>query len=280
MNDVSQLKPKLTRLRMSGILDNLDLRIREAEESRLGYSEFLLTLFQDEIGRRESKALTLRFKRSGLNPQKTLETFDFNFNARLPAPLVRELASCAFLERRENVFLVGPSGVGKTHLACAIGHEAVRRGIDVLFRRTTTLLKWLNSGRADATYDRKLASLADFPLLILDDFGLEDLSPAHQHDLYELICARYETASTIITSNRDLAEWPAVFDNPLIASAAVDRLVHRAIKLTIEGDSYRRDAFLKANTAEHSTLGVLGTAREGGYPDTTRPPKIECRQSS
>ena len=273
MNDVSQLKPKLTRLRMSGILDNLDLRIREAEESRLGYSEFLLTLFQDEIGRRESKALALRFKRSGLNPQKTLETFDFNFNARLHAPLVRELASCAFLERRENVFLVGPSGVGKTHLANAVGHEAVRRCHDVLFRRTTALLKWLNSGRADATYDRKLASLAEFPLLILDDFGLEELSPAHQHDLYELICARYETSSTIITSNRDLAEWPSVFENPLMRSAAVDRLVSPGVKLTIEGDSFRREAFLKANAAREGAGG-------GGYPDTTSGPKIECSQSS
>jgi DNA replication protein DnaC len=253
MNELSQLKPKLSRLKMSGILERLDLRIKQAEEGRQGYSEFLLAIIQDEIERRDFKGLASRLKKSGLDRKMTLESFDFRFNAHIHEPLVRELAGSSYIERLENIFLVGPSGVGKTHLAMALGHEACRRGIDVIFRRTFALLKWLGSGRADGTFDRKLKYLADVPLLILDDFGLNDINPMQQNDFYELICARYESASTIITSNRDFAEWISVFDNPLIGSAAMDRLVHRGIKIVIVGNSYRLDAFTAKNQLSELT---------------------------
>ena len=247
MNDIAQIKPKLARLRMSGILDNLDVRLKQAEDGKSSYSEFLLTLFQDEIDRRGDKALRLRFKRSGLDPKRTLETFDFSFNTTIHAPLVRELSLLRFVEQKENLFLLGPSGVGKTHLATALGHIACRRGYDVLFRRTQSLLQWLNAGRADGTFERKLQSLAALPLLILDDFGLNDMTAVQQSDLYEIICTRYETASTIITSNRDLSEWQSMFDNALLGNAAMDRLVHNAIRIVIEGKSYRVEQFAEKN---------------------------------
>ena len=253
MNVLAQLKPKLTRLKMSGILENLEMRIKQAEEERTGYSEFLLTLFQDEIERRDFKTLTRRLKKSGLDPKMTLETFDFRFNTKIHEPLIKELATSSFVERSENVFLLGPSGVGKTHLATALGHEACRRGIDVIFCRTYDIIKWLGSGRADNTLERKLKNLARMPLLVLDDFGLNDLTPVQQNDLYELICARYESASTIITSNREFSEWLSIFENPLIGSAAMDRLVHRAIKIIIEGKSYRLEAFSTKNNLSELT---------------------------
>jgi DNA replication protein DnaC len=147
------------------------------------------------------------------------------------------------MREHENVFFVGPSGVGKSHLAQAIGHEAVRRGHEVLFRRTAPLFRWVSAGRADGSRTRRLKSVITVPLLILDDFGLQSLSEEEQNDLYEVLCERYEKASTIITSNRDFGEWPSVFSNPLMSSAAMDRLVHHAVKFVIEGKSYRVESF-------------------------------------
>lgn len=247
MNSNNQLQPKLIRLRMSGILDNLDARITQAEEAKWGYTDFLIALLEDEIERRETKALGLRFKRSGMDSQKTFQTFDFSFNCRIHQPLFKELATCGYIEKKENVFLLGPSGVGKTHLANALGHEAIRKGYDVYLRRTINALKWLNSGRGDNSYDRRLKALTDVPLLILDDYGLNDMTKVQQGDLYEIICGRYERASTIITSNRDFSEWQTIFENSLIGTAAMDRLIHRAKKIVIEGKSYRMETFAKNN---------------------------------
>ena len=161
--------------------------------------------------------------------------------------MFKELATCGYIEKKENVFLLGPSGVGKTHLANALGHEAIRKGYDVYLRRTINALKWLNSGRGDNSYDRRLKALTEVPLLILDDYGLNDMTKVQQGDLYEIICGRYERASTIITSNRDFSEWQTIFENSLIGTAAMDRLIHRAKKIVIEGKSYRMETFAKNN---------------------------------
>ena len=164
---------------------------------------------------------------------------------KIHEPTFRELATCGFLQQHENLFLVGPSGVGKSHLAEALGHEACRKGFEVLYRRTAVLMDWIQSGHGDGTHPKRLKQVGSVQLLILDDFGLTPLSDPQQADLYELICERYEKHSTILTSNRDFNEWPMVFTNPLMGSAAMDRLVHRAVKIVIEGKSYRVDSFVK-----------------------------------
>jgi len=243
MADLAVLKPKLTRLKLSGMMDSLQLRFDQAVQEKWSFSDFLERLLQDEVERRDSKQLSRRLIKSGLAAEKTLETFDFSFNPTIHEPSIREIAMCAFMKDHENVFFVGPSGVGKSHLAQAVGHEAVRRGHEVLFRRTAPLFRWVTAGHGDGSRLRRLKSVIAVPLLILDDFGLQSLSEDEQNDLYEVLCERYEKASTIITSNRDFGEWPSVFSNPLMSSAAMDRLVHHAVKFVIEGKSYRVESF-------------------------------------
>jgi len=245
MDELATLKPKLTRLKLSGVSETLEARISQAMREKWSFSQFLEMLLTDEVERRDFKQLGRRLTRSGLEPDKTLETFNFHFNPTIHETTVRELATCQFVSKHENAFLVGPSGVGKSHLAQALGHEACRKGYEVLYRRTIQLMNWVEAGRGDGSHGRRLKQLGGVDLLILDDFGLTPLSDTQQADLYELICERYERCSTIITSNRDFAEWPMGFTNPLMGSAAMDRLVHRAVKIVIEGKSYRVDCFAK-----------------------------------
>jgi DNA replication protein DnaC len=239
MTDIILMKSKLKRLRLPGIAEILKNRLREAIEKKWSYSEFFNLLLTDEIDKRDEKLRIKSFNSSGLEPLKTLELFDFSANININERLIKELAECSFLTRGENIFFIGPAGVGKSHLGQAIGHEACRKNNQVLFNRTTTLLKWIHAGRGDGSYEKRIKKVIKSPLLILDDFGLQALNDCQQDDLYEIICSRYLKLSTIITSNRDVSEWSKIFDNPLIGSAVVDRLVHRAITFVIEGQSYR-----------------------------------------
>ena len=168
MDELALLKPKLARLKLSGMLDTLSERLSQALSEKWSYTQFLDILLTDEAERRDFKQLGRRLTKSGLSPDKTLETFDFSFNPRIHAPTLRELATCRFVERAENVFLVGPSGVGKSHAAQALGHVACRKGYDVTYERTSVLLDWIHAGRGDATYQRRLHQVGTVALLVLD----------------------------------------------------------------------------------------------------------------
>jgi len=243
MEDIVELKPLLKRLRMSGVLEDLEATFQDAMERKWSHSQLLAHLFSREADRRDHKKYCYRLSRSKLDPRKTFEKFDFSFNRNVSEPVMRELARCEFMDKQQNILLVGPSGVGKTHLANAIGQEACRRGRSVLMDRASEMLKWLHAGEGDGSFTKRMEALMETELLVFDDFGLIPLPPNQQISLYEIICARYEKVSTIITSNRDFAEWMGVFENPLLGSAVMDRLVHKAIKLTIEGDSFRCSNF-------------------------------------
>ena len=235
----SQLVPKLKNLRLSGILETLEVRNQEAIQEKCTYVEFLQKLLEDEVERRGQKQLSLRLRRSGLAPSKTLEAFDFSFNPTIKRQQIFDLATCAFVERAESVFLLGPAGVGKSHLAQALGHEACRRGFDVVFAKTSAMLSHVHAGRADGTYERRLLSYQRPDVLILDDFGLKPMRPPAAEDLYEVIEGRYGRGAIVLTTNRAFNEWPELFDNPVLASAALDRLAHGATQIVITGDSYR-----------------------------------------
>jgi len=244
--DKTLIIKKLGKLKMQGIAEMLDHRLDQAMKEKWSYSALVEMLLTDEIERRNHKQLTLRLSKSRLDQAKTLETFDFAFNAKIQSHLIRELSSCAFIEQKQNIFILGPSGVGKSHLAQALGHQACRREQDVLFYSTYQLFQWIYAGRGDGTHKKRLTQVIKIPLLVLDDFGLQPLNEVQQDDLYHLIAERYEKTSMIITSNRDLSEWPSIFSNALLGSAALDRLVHRGIQIIIEGASYRLAEFKKS----------------------------------
>jgi len=234
------LLPKLRQLRLSGMLDTLDLRATQAMERQLTPTEFLALLLDDELERRSQSRLARHLVQSGCDGQKTLAHFDFTAAPGVNRILVQDLSTCTFVTRHENILLCGPSGVGKSHLANALGVEALKREFRVLSYAVHHLLKSLHAAQASGGQSRLWTKLRQADLLILDDFGLYPLTAQAAQDLYEIISERYERASIIMTSNRAFEEWAEVFGNDLLASATLDRLTHHTHTLIIRGSSYRQ----------------------------------------
>ena len=239
MSTTDDLIPLLKKLRLSGVLQSLELRTRQAVDDDLSHGEFLLRLLSDEVERRDSKQLDMRLRRAAFDSPRSLEDFDFHFNPKIPKSKIIDLATCTFVERKENVLLVGRSGVGKSHIAQALGLRACRAGHDVIYVSAHEMLTQLRSARADASHDRKMLRFTTPQLLIIDDIGLRPLAGDEPIDLYEVIRQRYERGSTIFTSNRALEEWPPLFGDMLLASAALDRLLHHAHVIEMDGDTFR-----------------------------------------
>lgn len=245
MTDKHQLENKMRVLKLSGMVDTLELRLGQAQKDGLGFTQFLEILLEDEIQHRSNKRLATRIIRAHFEEEKNLEGFDFTFNPKLPAQYIRELATCQFIERKESVILCGPVGVGKTHLAQALGHQACRAGYNVLFMKTSRLLSDLGGGRADDTWEKRLQHYLKPNLLIIDDFALKEFTKTQAEDLYELIDRRYHSSSMMVTANRIPKDWYPLFPNPVIAESALDRLVSGSHVITLTGKSYR--AFLRPN---------------------------------
>lgn len=248
MNLIHQLHDQLKVLRLGGLLESLEVRLEQAQSSSMGYLEFVQLLVQDEIERREAKKLSLRLSRASFEQEKTLEGFDFAFNAKVNGRLIRDLASCVFIEKREHVLLYGQAGTGKTHIAQALGHQACRKGYDVLFTKAVKLFRSLLAARADHSWERRIKKYLSADLFIIDDFGLSPLNPTQAEDFYEIVAERHLKASIIITSNRPPQDWVALFPDPVMANSALDRLAHHAHHLIMEGESYRKKLRPKPQT--------------------------------
>jgi len=239
MNPMPEIIPMLKQLHLSGILDSLESRNRQAIERKLSYMDFLATVITDEIARRSQKRLASALRRANFRNQKTLEEFNFSFNPNINRNLITDLASCRFIEEKVCVLIVGPCGTGKSHIAQALGHSAIRAGYDVLFTTVSKMLGQLHAARATNGFDRHFAKLAAVDLLIIDDFGLKPLQGSQDEDFHDVIAERYERKSTIVTSNLDLPEWTDAFPNRILGAATIDRLRHGAYKVVLEGKSYR-----------------------------------------
>jgi DNA replication protein DnaC len=235
-----ELRAILRRLKLGPVLDTLPERLALARGRTMPHAEFLELLLADEVTRRDGSSAARRAAGAGLDPAMTLERWDESAAVSYDRALWAELTSLRFCDAAADVIVMGPVGVGKTHLASALGHIACRRRRSVLIGRTDRVLKRLRASRLDNSYDAELRRLLRVDLLVLDDFALSPLDATETADVYEIVVERHRRASTVVTSNRDPSEWLAAMADPLLAQSAVDRLASGAHTLVIEGESYRR----------------------------------------
>ena len=234
------LRTTLRALKLGQMLATLPERLTLARQQKMAHADFLELILADEVARREAKSASLRARAAGLDPTMRLDTWDESAAVRYDQQLWNELTSLRFLDGPHGALILGPVGVGKTHLACALGHIAIRRRRTVHMASAGKLFKRLKAARLDNTLDYEMRRLATVELLIIDDLALQPLDAASTTDFYELCVERHRKAATIVTSNRTPDEWLTMMADPLLAQSAVDRLVSTAHELIIEGPSYRQ----------------------------------------
>ena len=240
MTDKAQIISLLKSLKMSGALKTLDNRFLEAQTNKLSYSEFLSAILLDEIEIRAQNKLDRLLAQSRMGMQKTLESFDFTFNASINAAQIKELATCNFLDRGENIFFLGQTGTGKTHLTKAICHEACRKHKTVRFFNFFQFFNEISNADLNNQAESLLKKLIKIDLVVIDDFAFKKIDQASAEFLYALVDARYQVKSIILTSNRDMIDWLDVFPDPVTANAIMDRIAHNAHQIEIIGLSYRK----------------------------------------
>lgn len=241
MHNEMQLKDLVQRLRWSGISDTLESRLRQAKDSSMSYEELLTTLFQDELESSERLALQRRIDHAKFEELKTFESFDIGRYSSSIKHSINDLMTGKFIKEKNHVIIMGPVGTGKTHLSQALGMLACQKAKKVKFISTNELLNEFYRARADNTHDKVLKRYIKFDLLILDDFGLKPLSSEQSSDLYDLIASTHINSSLIITTNRKIEKWMELFSDPVMANAALDRIVNKSYRIILEGESYRKN---------------------------------------
>jgi DNA replication protein DnaC len=228
----------LRQLRLSGMADSLTARAQQARADNLGPMDFLGVLLRDEMERRGDRLIERRAKEADFRDRKTLDTFNWSFN-KIDRALIFELATARFVERHEDVLMMGNSGVGKSHLAQALGMAALHAGFRVIYREAHRLFEDLMLASVSGKRAALVAKLNEVPLLIIDDLGMRKLPASAAEDLLEIVMRRYERASTIVTSNRPMDDWPKLFGDTPAVTAFLDRLMHHSHLIEIRGKSYR-----------------------------------------
>ena len=234
------LERVLKALKLGKLLPLLPERLRQFRERQLSFEESLVILLSDEVQRRQSNRLVTRAKRANLAAKLVFDSWDSATDATYDRRLLDDLRLLKFLENHHHVLIMGPVGVGKTMLAHALGHLAIARDYSVHCESADKLFQRLRGSRLDDTHTAELRKLIGVDLLIIDDFGLRTLSETETADFFELVTARHQTASIVLTSNRDPSEWLPMLGDPLLAQAIVDRFSNNAYDLVIEGESYRK----------------------------------------
>jgi DNA replication protein DnaC len=235
-----ELKALLRRVKLGRCLDTLPERLALASTGQMGHAEFLELVLADEVTRRENTSADRRARTAGLDPVMTLDRWDDTAKITYDRAIWNELCSLRFVDAGHNAVIMGPVGVGKTFLATALGHAAIRRRFSVHFERCDRLLKRLRASRLDNSHDNEIRKLLRVDLLIVDDFALQPMDSLDTADIYELIVERHRAASTVITSNREPVEWLGLMADPLLAQSAIDRLQSAAHELVLDGESYRQ----------------------------------------
>jgi DNA replication protein DnaC len=230
----------LKQLKLGQMTQTLPERLLLARHQKMSHAAFLELVLADEITRRESRSAMLRARTAGLEPSMRLDTWDELDDLTYDRTLLSDLATLRFTEAGHGVLILGPVGVGKTHLATALGHIAIRRRLTVHATRADKLFTRLRAARLDNTLEAEIRRLARVDLLIVDDFALRALDPTQTNDFYEIVVERHRKASTIWTSNREPSEWLAMTSDTLLAQSAIDRLTSGAHTLIVEGPSYRQ----------------------------------------